>query len=76
MSSPCYICGTGMDELRLDGRDMKPRPCTRCEDIIQETVGGRGDDQEPMTWGDYALSLYDNLEEEPVTDPETSVGDP
>lgn len=76
MSSPCYICGTGMEEIRLDARDMKPRPCTHCENVIAETVGGRGDDQEVMTWGDYALGLYDNLEEGPPIDPETGVGNP
>lgn len=54
---------------------MKPRPCTHCENIIAETVGGRGDDQEVQTWGDYALSLYDNLEEGPPIDPETGMGD-
>lgn len=60
-SIPCYICGKGMEELRLDGRDMKPRPCTTCEDVIQETAFGRCDDpnqtEETMTWGDWVLNL-------------------
>ena len=63
-----------MEEVRLDGRDMKPRPCTTCEDVIQETVGGRGDDSEQMTWGEYALSLFE--EDDTPNDPETGVGNP
>lgn len=47
-----------MEELRLDGRDMKPKPCSRCENIIAETVGGRGDD-EVITWGEWALIIHD-----------------
>lgn len=58
LSTPCYICGTGMEELRLDGRDMKPKPCSKCEQIIQDTVGGRGDPDEVMTWGELALFIF------------------
>ena len=54
-----------MEELRLDGRDMKPRPCTTCEDVINETAHGRGDES-IMTWGEYALSIFD--EEDTSTD--------
>lgn len=75
MTSPCYICGKGMEELRLDGRDMKPRPCTTCEDIINETVGGGGDPDEVITWGEFALSLMDNAEGFELVSSETSVGD-
>lgn len=65
-----------MEELRLDGRDMKPRPCTSCEDIINETVGGRGDPDEVITWGEFALNLFEDMEEESKLDSETTVGDP
>lgn len=27
-----------MDEVQLDHRDMKPRPCSECELVIQETL--------------------------------------
>lgn len=63
-----------MEEVRLDPRDMKSKPCSRCEDIIQETVGGRGDDSELMTWGDFALSLYE--EDDTPNDTETDMGNP
>jgi hypothetical protein len=50
-----------MEEVRLDARDLKPRPCTTCEDIIQETAFGRGDDSEQMTLGDYVASIFDEV---------------
>lgn len=65
-----------MEELRLDGRDMKPRPCTTCEDVIAETVGGRGDPDEVITWGEFALSLMDNVEEESPDESEAPMGNP
>lgn len=34
----CYICDKGMDEVRLDGRDMKPRPCSECEEVINDLI--------------------------------------
>ena len=74
MSSPCYICGTGMQDVKIDPRDMKTKPCTKCEQIIQETVGGRGDQEESMTWGELAHLIYN--EDGEVTDGETGVGDP
>lgn len=62
-----------MEEVRLDHRDMKPRPCTTCEDVISETAGTRKD--EPgMTWGELALIMFDNDEDKNGS--ETSVGDP
>lgn len=42
----CYICGTPMEDMRLDPRDMKTRPCTHCESIIAECVNEHGDDDE------------------------------
>ena len=56
MSTPCYICGKGMEEVRLDARDLKPRPCTTCEDIISETAGTKTDTT-GMTWGELALLI-------------------
>lgn len=70
--TPCYICGKGMEEVRLDARDLKPRPCTTCEDIIQETAFGRGDASEEMTLGDYVVSIFDEVH---TTDGETDLGD-
>lgn len=64
-----------MEELRLDGRDMKPRPCTTCEDIIAETAAGRGDDSEIVTWEEFVLSL-DITEESPTIEPEVNLGNP
>lgn len=74
-SSPCYICGRGMQELRLDARDMKPRPCTTCEDVIHETANGRGDPDEVITWGEFA-QLFDTTDTELELVSETSMGNP
>lgn len=74
-STPCYICGKGMEEVRLDGRDLRPRPCTTCEDVISETAGLRADDP-GMTWGELALIMTstDESENEPLG--ETDLGYP
>jgi len=74
-STPCYICGKGMEEVRLDGRDLKPRPCTTCEEIISETAGTKKDIEPGMTWGELALILC-NDDEEKSADGETNLGDP
>lgn len=74
-SSPCYICGRGMSDMRLDARDMKTRPCATCEEIIQDTVGGGGDPKEVMTWGEFA-SMFDTTDVEAKLVSETSVGNP
>lgn len=73
MTTPCYICGKGMEEPRLDSRDMKTRPCSTCEEIIQETVGGRGDGSD-MTWEEFVLLVFD--EEDTPVDAETDLGNP
>lgn len=39
----CYICDKGMDEVSLDFRDMKPKPCSECETAIQECLEGYED---------------------------------
>ena len=36
----CYICGSNIDEPRLDPRDMKTCPCSTCEVAIQECLDG------------------------------------
>ena len=61
-----------MDEVRLDGRDMKPKPCSRCENIIQETVGGRGD-EEVITWGEWAFDIHEERTDNAIG--ETDMGD-
>ncbi len=42
----CYICQKGLDEVKLDPRDLKPTPCTECESIIQECLEEMGVKQE------------------------------
>lgn len=34
----CYICDKGMDDVKLDPRDMKTRPCAECEAIVAELL--------------------------------------
>lgn len=34
----CYICDTPMEDVKLDPRDGKIRPCSHCENIVQELV--------------------------------------
>lgn len=58
-STPCYICGTGMEEPRLDPRDMKTRPCTHCEAIISECVNEEDDDYEFVIWDDEYFNMED-----------------
>lgn len=36
----CYICDGGIDEPKIDPRDGKIRPCSVCEDVVQETLEG------------------------------------
>lgn len=43
LMSKCYICDKSMDEVALDGRDMKPKPCSECEAAIQECLEGYDD---------------------------------
>ena len=48
----CYICDKPIDEPRLDPRDMKTRPCSTCEAIIQDTLDSypkAGDDPDDFT---------------------------
>lgn len=52
--TPCWICGSPMEEPRLDPRDMKTRPCSHCEAIIAECVNERDDD--------YEFDVYDDEE--------------
>ena len=34
----CYICGSKMSEVVLDMRDMKTKPCNKCEDSVSEVL--------------------------------------
>lgn len=64
-----------MSDLRLDSRDMKTRPCSTCEEIIQDCVGGGGDPKEVMTWGEFA-SMFDTTDVEVELVSESSVVHP
>ena len=47
--TPCWICSAPIEELRLDHRDMKTRPCSHCEAVIQEMVNEKDDEYEFVT---------------------------
>lgn len=53
----CYICDGGLGDPRIDPRDDKIAPCSRCEQIIYETAH-EGDEDE----GEYAY-LESSLDE-------------
>ncbi len=38
MTTPCYICGGPLIEVKVDPRDNKVRPCHHCEDVIQDSL--------------------------------------
>ena len=61
--TPCYICGTGMEEPRLDPRDMKTRPCSHCEFIIAEMVNEHDDDYEFVTDEEFNEEDVDVVED-------------
>lgn len=60
--TPCYICGGGMEEPRLDPRDMKTRPCSHCESIIAECVNEADDDYEFVTDEEFGEDDFDDTE--------------
>ena len=60
--TPCYICGGGMEEPRLDPRDMKTRPCSHCEYIIAECVNEADDDYEFVTDEEFGEDDFDDTE--------------
>lgn len=41
----CYICDAPLGDIRLDPRDLKPRPCYVCEEIISEAIFEMDDDE-------------------------------
>lgn len=43
----CYICGGPIEEMKLDHRDMKTKPCGTCEAAIQECIEGYPKNDEP-----------------------------
>ena len=52
-----------MDEVRLDPRDMKTRPCLTCESVISDAVGDKARDRREIEDEEFAhLSLPDYLE--------------
>jgi hypothetical protein len=61
----CYICGGPIDDMKLDHRDMKTRPCANCERIIHETVEALGakDKGDEDSDGLFVTSLETNIEE-------------
>jgi len=64
--SPCFICGAPIEELRLDFRDMKTRPCSHCEAIIQETANTGDDDYEFEVFDDEEFDEDSSVEEAPI----------
>jgi hypothetical protein len=36
--SQCYVCGGPINELIIDGRDKKLKPCSVCLEISQENL--------------------------------------
>lgn len=64
--TPCYICETRMDEIRLDPHDLKPRPCSECEQIIEESLQEFGDPDVPNIededFDELEISDYDDFQ--------------
>ena len=59
----CYICGRHIEQVRIDPRDMKIRPCLTCEGIISETAGEKvRERREEMDEEFSHLSLPEYLE--------------
>jgi hypothetical protein len=55
----CYICDKNMDEVRLDHRDLKPRPCTECETVIAELVQEYDDTDSNFVYVESTLIEYE-----------------
>lgn len=55
----CYICDKNLTTVLMDGRDGKPRPCSECEEIIQECIN---EQQEDAAYA-YIESAIDEYEE-------------
>ena len=60
--TPCYICGLPLSEIRLDSRDLKIRPCFKCEEIINETVVEYTLKEEEEWYEEDVLSLDEFME--------------
>lgn len=73
--TPCYICGSGIEEPRLDHRDMKLRPCAFCESIIQEAVEEMNKDQN--TDDEFFDPIFgdEEFDEEDLSDLDEELGD-
>lgn len=57
----CYICGTPMDMLTLDPRDMKTKPCSTCNHIIAETAGLDDEDDDFVAYLDSDVDEYNEI---------------
>ena len=60
-----------MDKVTLDHRDMKPRPCSECEQIIIETA-----QELDIDGGEYNYIESELIEYNDSLPRETDVGDP
>ena len=38
--TPCYICGTPIDEIQINAFDLKPEPCGGCLSVISDALDG------------------------------------
>ena len=61
--TPCFICASPIEDVKLDPRDMKTRPCSHCESIIQETAAlpMEDDDLEHFGFDDEEFPEDDNF---------------
>ena len=55
--TPCYICGSPIEKLALDSRDMKIRPCGTCEQVIQDTANTMDPDYEFEVFEDEGFPI-------------------
>lgn len=44
----CVCCDAFLDDPKTDPRDGSIRPCTTCEDVIDETVRGLDNEDEDL----------------------------
>lgn len=55
----CYICGSNIDEPKLDFRDMKIKPCSTCEQVIGDILDSYEHDS-PYTYSESRLEEFDD----------------
>lgn len=44
----CYICDGNIEDPAIDHRDMKFKPCRKCESVIQDCVDSFRDPNEDV----------------------------